>query len=259
LNDPAANTAKEPANQVPGEAPASPTLLASSTANQRIDPGSLVSAFEVDLEVSAGVDHVLLDGNGHVVSGHLEVFAARSAGRTVRSTTETYDAAGLHAAAVIEHDQCRTVGQAASKLVGPAACLGVEAGRSRTAIARDMQISRSSVSRSAAATALMNQHPDLSLSKSHFEAVLPLAAPEQRRFLEAAQERRLPVRQLEEMIATDHPERRRQRQEEEILAEFMERSGLAERLGDQWKTDRRGCVSSERQFLRLILAKASYL
>jgi hypothetical protein len=223
------------------------------------DPSSLASAFGVDFAVTPGTTYVALDDAGHVVSGHLEVFAARSAGRMVRTASQAFDPERLHAAAVVEHDHCRTVGKAVSRLCGHATRLGIEAGKSRTAIAQGLRVSRSLVSRSAAVTALMAKHPDSALRKSHFEAVLSLEEPEQGRFLEEAAQRGLSVRELEDLVATAHPERRRQRRGEETLAELMEVAGLADRLGDSWKQDRRGCVAAERRFLRLIHDRAAHL
>src|SRR6266511_260001 len=46
-----------------------------------VEPGLLASAFGVDFAVTPGTTCVALDGAGQVVSGHLAVFAARSAGR----------------------------------------------------------------------------------------------------------------------------------------------------------------------------------
>ena len=43
------------------------------------------------------------------------------------------------------------------------------------------------------------------------------------------------------------------------MAELMEVAGLADRLGDTWKQDRRGCVAAERRFLRLIHDRAAHL
>jgi len=224
-----------------------------------VDPASLASTFGVEFALPPSANGVVLDDAGHVVRGHLEIFAALSVGRKVSAATVRYDVGMLHAAAVVEHDQCRAVGNTAPKLLGHASRLGVETGRSKTAIARDLRVSRSLVARVAAVTALRAKYHDVGVTQSHFEAVLSLSEPEQRRFLQEAVERELSVRELEDLVATAHPERRRQRRGEETLAEIIDLAGLAELMGDGWKNERRVCIAVVRRLLRLINDRAPHL
>lgn len=222
-------------------------------------PAALVSAFEVEFDLGGIPEQVTVDTDGKVVEGHLRVFTAMGSGGVVPASTRIYDALQLHQAAVSEHAQIRGVGRQAECVLEHAAVLGVQADRSRRAIASDLHVSRSRISRAAAVRSLRERYPDLALSKSHFEAVLSVDEPERGRFLLEATEHGLSVRDMEQLIATAHPERRRQRRGDEILADLLERSGVADLLGEQWERDRRGCVSAIRRLFRVTAQFAPHL
>ena len=217
----------------------------------------LSSAFGVDFDLPPGSHQVMVDSSGKVVEGHLQVFAAD--GCDVATTSRTYDDEKKHEAAAREFRQSQAVGLQTPKLLGHCVLLGVEAGKSQSAIARATGMSRSLIARSAPATVLMDKHPDIALSKSHFEAVLPLEETEQEQLLQEAAAKKLSVHALEELIATAHPERRRQRQGHDTLVELVELAGLAKRFGVEWQQNRRGCVAAVRRLLRLASERAPQL
>src|SRR5579864_4488894 len=64
LTSPVVDGSKESANQMPTDVRASPIPRATVGSDEIIDPASLVSAFEVDLGISTGVDRVVLDKDG---------------------------------------------------------------------------------------------------------------------------------------------------------------------------------------------------
>jgi hypothetical protein len=220
-------------------------------------PSSLSSAFGVDFNLPPGSHQVMVDSSGKVVEGHLQVFAAN--GSTVATTSRNYDDETKHQAAAREFRQSQAVGLQSPKLLGHCALLGVEAGKSQAAIAKATGMSRSLISRSAPATVLMDKHPDIALSKSHFEAVLPLEEIEQEQLLLEAAAKKLSVHALEQLIATAHPERRRQQQGHNTLAELVEQAGLAKRFGVEWQQNRRGCVAAVRRLLHLASERAPQL
>jgi len=215
----------------------------------------LSSAFGVDFTLPPGAHQVVVDSTGMVVEGHLQVFAAGS--REVATTSLTYDDETMHEAAVREFRQSQAVGFQSPKLLGHCARLGIEAGKSKSAIARATGTSRSLIARAAPVRALMDKHPDLALSRSHFETVLPLAEPEQERLLQEAADKKLPVHALEQLIATAHPER--QRGGNKALTDLVELAGLAERFGAEWQQNQQGCVDAVRRLLRLTGARAPHL
>ena len=215
----------------------------------------LCSAFGVDFELPPGANQVIVESSGQVVEGHLQVFAA--GGREVPTTSLTYDDETMHEAAVREFRQSQAVGFQSPKLLGHCARLGIEAGKSKAAIARATGMSRSLIARAAPVRALMDKHPDLALSRSHFETVLPLDEPEQERLLQEAADKKLPVHALEQLIATAHPER--QRGGNKTLTDLVELAGLAERFGAEWQQNQQGCVDAVRRLLRLTGARAPHL